>query len=328
MEAPLFEMLAWHELVEAERQQPGGRLFISDYNGGHPFVEEYLGELARTPPYRLADVTRYAGIDEDSALRSKIAELHRRHDGVEYSPGQVIPAAGSSGLLGTFSLWLTLSGIKRVHYLPPVYYKLAYFFRTFGIEPVKAAHRHAHQPDPDLRLPDERTVLIMTDPVWYAGRRVPRHLLEYIGDWQRDTGSLVFVDGTFQYMRWDGELREDSALLPAEQTLRLVCPTKYLSIHGYRCARNDAVPPSSSRHGSGSLSHAAVFAYCPPATEANRLTTGTVASRSRPLRYRAASTETFIVLAASCSVSAFRSTTGSPSSGPAATDSVLNPGLP
>ncbi|MFE2722614.1 hypothetical protein [Kitasatospora sp. NPDC059327] len=53
---------------------------------------------------------------------------------------------------------------------------------------------------------------------------------------QQTTDSLVFVDGTFQYMPWNGALGEASGRLPVDRTLRIVCPTKYLSIHGYRCA--------------------------------------------------------------------------------------------
>ncbi|KIZ16446.1 hypothetical protein SNA_20715 [Streptomyces natalensis ATCC 27448] len=229
-------MLEWHELVEAERQQPGARVFVSDYNGGHPFIEDYLGELAHTAPGRLADISRYSGLDEDASLRAKIAEMHRQYDGAAYTPRHVVPGGGSSGLLGTFATWLVLTGRRRVHYVPPVYYKLAYLFRRMGIEPVPAARGHAYQPHFDLRLPEQRTVLVLTDPVWYAGKRVPATVLEQIGAWQERTGSLVFVDGTFQYMRWDGQRRERSAHLPRDKTLRLVCPTKYLSIHGYRCA--------------------------------------------------------------------------------------------
>ncbi|GAA0428928.1 hypothetical protein GCM10010357_58260 [Streptomyces luteireticuli] len=232
----LFRMLEWHERIEAERRQPGARVFVSDYNGGHPFVEKYLGELADAAPCRLADVTRYSALDEDAVLRERIAEMHRRYDGAGCTPGRVLPGGGSSALLGTFATWLLLTGRRRVHYVAPVYYKLAFLFRRMGIEPVPVARGHAHQPAFDLRLPAERTVLVLTDPVWYAGRRVPAAVVRRIADWQRATGSLVFVDGTFQYMRWDGGRREETAHLPAELTLRMVCPTKYLSIHGYRCA--------------------------------------------------------------------------------------------
>ncbi|MGW1194748.1 aminotransferase class I/II-fold pyridoxal phosphate-dependent enzyme [Streptomyces sp. NPDC002536] len=237
MTPSLFRMLDWHELIEAERQQPGARVFVSDYNGGHPFVEEFLGELADTAPGRLADITRYSGQDEDVELRAKIAAMHRHYDGADCTLRNVLPGGGSSSLLGTFATWLLLTGRRRIHYVAPVYYKLAYLFRRMGIEPVPVARGHAYQREFDLRLPDERTVLVLTDPVWYAGRRVPSTVLKAIGVWQQETGSLVFVDGTFQYMRWDGERGEESATrLPGDLTLRMVCPTKYLSIHGYRCA--------------------------------------------------------------------------------------------
>ncbi|AJT69588.3 hypothetical protein T261_7991 [Streptomyces lydicus] len=232
----LFRMLECHEHIEAERQQPGARVFLSDYNGGHPYVGQFLGELAHTAPRHLADITRYSGLDEDLELRSKIAAMHERYDGVAYGERNVVPAGGSSSVLGTFVTWLAVNGHRRVHYVAPVYYKLAYLLREFGIEPVPVASGHAYQPQFDLSLPDERTVLVLTDPVWYAGRRVPVDVLDAIAAWQQATGSLVFVDGTFQYMPWDGKTGEASARLPPEHTLRMVCPTKYLSIHGYRCA--------------------------------------------------------------------------------------------
>ncbi|MFF0292775.1 aminotransferase class I/II-fold pyridoxal phosphate-dependent enzyme [Kitasatospora sp. NPDC004614] len=232
----LFRMLERHEWIEAERLHPRGRVFVSDYNGAHPFVEAYLGELADLAPHRLTDVTRYSALDEDAALRAKIARMHSRLDGVAYEAQHVVPAGGSSSLLATFVLWLLSNGHRRIHYLPPVYYKLAYLLREFGIEPVPVARSHAHHDGFGLDLPAERSVLVLTDPVWYAGRRVPGHVLRAVADWQRATGSLVFVDGTFQYLPWDGRPGEASAQLPTEQTVRLICPTKYLSIHGYRAA--------------------------------------------------------------------------------------------
>ncbi|MFE7192326.1 aminotransferase class I/II-fold pyridoxal phosphate-dependent enzyme [Kitasatospora sp. NPDC057541] len=236
MTPSLFRMLDLYEAVERARRRPDGRLFVSGDNGGHPFVADYLGDLAHTPPYRLGDVGRFSALGEDLPLRAKIARLHESYDAEPCSPDQVVPAGGASALLATFCTWLRTTDRTRVHYLPPVSHRFAYVFRRFGIEPVPVAEAHAHQPGLDLRLPDERTVLLLTDPVWYTGRRVPRLVLKQLAEWQLATGSLVFVDGTFQYMRWDGGRREDSAALPADLTLRMVCPTKFLAIHGYRCA--------------------------------------------------------------------------------------------
>jgi aspartate/methionine/tyrosine aminotransferase len=46
----------------------------------------------------------------------------------------------------------------------------------------------------------------------------------------------VVVDGTFQYTRWDGMQAEPSSRLVPERTIRLVCPTKSLCLHGVRFA--------------------------------------------------------------------------------------------
>lgn len=225
-----------YEALDAERRRPGARPFISDYHGGHPFVDHYLGGLAVCPLTGLGDVTCYAAIDEDRRLREKIALFHRRYDGVDYSWKQILAGAGSSMLLGTFCTWLMLAGYSQVHYLPPIYYKFAYLFKQYNIDPVPVSDLHAFQPDFELRLPTHKTVLVLTDPIWYAGRKVPREVLDAVKAWQLTTGSLVFVDGTFQYMQWDGTSAEACAQLPRDQTLRMICPTKFLSLHGYRCA--------------------------------------------------------------------------------------------
>lgn len=47
-----------------------------------------------------------------------------------------------------------------------------------------------------------RRAVWVTDPVWFAGRMVRRATVDAIARWHRATGSLVFVDGTFQYLQW------------------------------------------------------------------------------------------------------------------------------
>ncbi|MFC4565751.1 hypothetical protein ACFO4E_28165 [Nocardiopsis mangrovi] len=236
MTASMFQMLQWHERIEAERQLPGARPFISDHVGRHPFADDYLGELAEPSREPLGEATRHPTADEDAALRARISSLHRRYDGVDYGPARVIPGGAPTAFISTFCVWLLLAGLTRVRYVPPVDPTFAYLFRRFGIEPVPVCRRHAVAPGVRLDLPDESTVLVLTDPVGYMGRRVPERVMAEIGAWQRATGSLVFVDGTFQYMRWDGGRAERSAALPVERTLRLVCPARYLSLPGYRSA--------------------------------------------------------------------------------------------
>jgi aspartate/methionine/tyrosine aminotransferase len=58
--------------------------------------------------------------------------------------------------------------------------------------------------------------------------------IEQIGEWQERTKSNVLVDGTFQYLKWNDVVRENSSLLNKEYTFRIVCPTKSLVIHGVR----------------------------------------------------------------------------------------------
>jgi aspartate/methionine/tyrosine aminotransferase len=107
-----------------------------------------------------------------------------------------------------------------------------------------------------------RTVLIFTDPAWHAGYPVPAETIDQIRAWQDATGSIVIVDGTFQYMRWDKGRQERSALLNPSQTYRLICPTKFVSIHGYRSAylivpsdiRRDLADLNLNLHGEVSVS--------------------------------------------------------------------------
>jgi aspartate/methionine/tyrosine aminotransferase len=65
---------------------------------------------------------------------------------------------------------------------------------------------------------------------------VPSETISAIGEWQRRTGSLVFIDGSFQYMQWDGTRREQTSTLEQELTFRLISPTKSLAIPFFRFA--------------------------------------------------------------------------------------------
>lgn len=88
-----------------------------------------------------------------------------------------------------------------------------------------------------MDLPTTRSVLLLCDPVWYAGKPVPEHHLKTIAEWQCRTGSFVFVDGSFQYMKWnDSTTHECTALLNPAFTFRLLCPAKTLAVPFFRFA--------------------------------------------------------------------------------------------
>jgi histidinol-phosphate/aromatic aminotransferase/cobyric acid decarboxylase-like protein len=62
---------------------------------------------------------------------------------------------------------------------------------------------------------------------------VPAAVIRVIREWQDRTESLVVVDGTFQYLGW-AYRAEQSAQLNPDLTVRLVCPTKALSLNAFR----------------------------------------------------------------------------------------------
>ena len=113
---------------------------------------------------------------------------------------------------------------------------LHFAMRLFGIRSRQVSARHAFEEDFKMNLPDKRTFLFLTDPVWYAGVPVPKHVLDHIGIWQERTGSTVLVDGSFQYMPWNKTAFEATAHLDPSKTIRLISPSKSLCVAGYRFA--------------------------------------------------------------------------------------------
>jgi aspartate/methionine/tyrosine aminotransferase len=233
----LFDIIGPHD--DLDRLLLGGdpRVFLSDWNGAHPFVADFLGPLATTPYPEWGDLSRYSEMQYDEELSGRIVEFHRLRGETAYRVGNVVPGAGSAAFLATVSIWLSERlGGEGLWYLPPLYYNLAWWLRRLGCAVRPVARGHALDAALVLDLPRQRSVLLLTDPLWYVGRRVPASVLEQIRAWQESTGSLVFVDGTFQYLGWDDQPDELSAMLPVELTIRLVCPTKSLGLHGCRFA--------------------------------------------------------------------------------------------
>jgi hypothetical protein len=217
---------------------PAGRVFVSDWNGEHPFLASFLGDFASRPVRALGPLNHYARLEEDPTLEAEIRALHADAYGEDLGDAvRFVPGAGAAGFLTTM-LWRARGlGFDRLCYLPPVYNNAIYLIRELGFAVHAVAGHVGFGPEPgELDLPGERSALWLTDPLWFAGRRVPAAVIEEVRRWQRATGSVVFVDGTFQYGQWEHGRREWSSALDPALTYRLVCPTKALAVHGFRFA--------------------------------------------------------------------------------------------
>jgi aspartate/methionine/tyrosine aminotransferase len=223
-------LLQLHGDLERLVRTSEGRSFVSGWNAANPFVNEFLAGLTADG----LDPTAYQSYSSDELLLGLIRRMHERFDGTTGQHQRVLPGDGSTGLIATFFLWLFRAQVREVCYLPTVHDTFYYFFDFLGFNVRPVSTRHPFQRGFELNLPATKSVLFLADPTWYVGRALDEGTLEQICTWQRTTESLVFVDGTWQYLQWDGTRHERSSELDPERTVRLVGPTKFLGLNGHR----------------------------------------------------------------------------------------------
>jgi hypothetical protein len=233
-EGGLFGLLSLNERFVQEFLARGSRIFISDWDGSHPYAAQYLDYLQQIsrPPW---DLTAYAPM-ECTGLVAGIRALHEKFGEGSLEGIDILVGDGSMALLSALCLWLTEHEIHDVYYIPPLHWGIAHQLKILRLRPFSVSSLHAFEEGFLMRLPQRKSVLFLSDPVWYAGRRLTDEHVRILREWQESTGSLILVDGTFQYLQWDGSRRERTADLAPDRTFRLVCPTKYLLINGFRCA--------------------------------------------------------------------------------------------
>lgn len=205
--------------------------FLSGWQCENPYVSDLLASVKERANY--IDHRCYTYFDEDEGLANKIREIHTSLDGVP--PQSILCTAGSTALLYAFVTYLKRIGVKKVCYIPPLYFTLHIAFELYGICARPISNQHPFEEGFSIKLPKEsHSVLFLTDPVWYTGTKYSVDVIKEIAEWQERTSSLVFVDGSLQYLPWNGVVSEHTSQLPPSHTFRLVCPSKQLSIHGYR----------------------------------------------------------------------------------------------
>lgn len=203
--------------------------FLSDWNCHHPYYKEEF-----TEPGSMDLIKQYNYIRAADNLTRMISEFHQKSDSTFYGMEEIVTSNGSTTIISSILVWLSVNKVKEVYYIPPVYYTFTYFSKLYGISLRPISGSHLFEKDIRLNLPEKKCTLLLTDPIWYAGISVPVYIYELLGKWQQKTGSTIIVDGSFQYLKWDGSKFETSCKLDKSKTLRLICPSKVIAIHGFR----------------------------------------------------------------------------------------------
>lgn len=210
--------------------------FLSDWNCDNPLLDQVLGpELAGMTHHGFSRES-YIYFDTEESLLDSICSFHRQFEALSLSHDNVVAGPGSSSFLAAFAIWLRRSGYTEVYYIPPLYHTFYFLLESLDINLTPVSTLHAYEAQFSMNLPPRHTVLLMCDPVWYSGKVVPPDHVSALAEWQRATKSLVFVDGSFQYMKWTLERSEATAILDPELTFRLVCPAKTLAVPFFRFA--------------------------------------------------------------------------------------------
>jgi histidinol-phosphate/aromatic aminotransferase/cobyric acid decarboxylase-like protein len=225
------DRLALYEELAFDLNDGDNGNFLSGWQCENPFVEKLLADVRDRSNH--IDHRKYVYFDDDDDLAEMIRAFHTTID--RQTPEAILCGSGSTALLFAVVTHLHASGLKRIYYVPPLYFTLHRAFGWFGIEAQPVSALQPFEAGFELELPtDSNSVLFLADPVWYAGKAVPHDAVEAIAEWQRRTGSIVVVDGSLQYLGWSDTAGEATARLDPSRTLRLICPSKQLCVHGYR----------------------------------------------------------------------------------------------
>lgn len=251
------------EVYELSRLHPS-RTFVSHWDIDNPLLAALSERLAARRLADGKDVGRYQYFDDNTVLPRRIVSLHRNWEGIDIEPGRLLLGDGGSALITTFLLWAKAKGLRTLHYVPPIYYTFHKLAALIGIRLSPVSGMHGFQEGFDPRLPPSGGLVYVADPMWYVGRRHAPETYAKLRAWQEETGGTVFVDGSFQFMQWEGTRAERCVVLLPEQTFRLVSPTKAMALHALRFAYL-ACPGSAERdelnliyedsHGPSSLAH-------------------------------------------------------------------------
>lgn len=226
------EILRLHRELDLTCRDLGGRHFVSGWQTHNPFANEIVQKFSDTSR---ADYQGYRFLSDSDSLKCLIRNFHKHTE--QYDPSGVFITIGSSPLMLTVIFALKELGFLSARFLPPIYHTLYYFADAVGLG-MEQVNSVLWRDSAILDLPeDQKTALFLSDPAWIFGESLTVDQIEFLRNWQQRTGSLIIVDSTFGYSNWSGSLAgELSARLDPENTIRIICPTKSLAVHGVRLA--------------------------------------------------------------------------------------------
>jgi aspartate/methionine/tyrosine aminotransferase len=255
------QLLSVHHALDAECRERNGRLFVSDWYCSHQFGRQITSGLDQGPGDD--ELLSYYFQNDDTDIHELILRFHALHSEINEGPDSIFVSAGLSPLITAQMMMLKRRGVRDIYYLRPLYYTYYFLAESLGLRLIPVNDNPSVLGNTALALPRESNCwLILCDPVWYLGRNLDAPVIAEITRWQVETGGMVVVDGAFQYQRWDGnDQPERTSEFIVDQTIRNLCPTKAVAVHGPRFAYA-IVPPGmreelrycySNTAGSGSV---------------------------------------------------------------------------
>ena len=154
----LLDLVEKHQLLD-DAIREDRKHFVSDWNGTHPFVSEFLGPEILTRAVVTPDQARYLYFDEELDVLDAVRKLHETREGLSLSRENVLAGPGSSSLLTALCLWILHQGYREVYYIPPLYYTLHYFLRMLTVRPRPVTGKHAFEIGAALNLPAKKALL-------------------------------------------------------------------------------------------------------------------------------------------------------------------------
>lgn len=225
-------VLDQHSRLELDHADGDAGRFLSGWQCENSWAEELAQKVYAERNTIRGDEYQY--IEEDEPILESLRAFHVKIDGTLTQ--NILPALSSTQLLFAYCMHLQSIGVAEVFYIPPLYYTFHAALQLFGIRARPISARHAYEVGFTLNLPNRRSILLLSDPTWYSGTAITATTIEKLGKWQQETSSQIFVDGSFQYMRWSAGENEPTSKLAPELTARIICPTKILAMHSYRFA--------------------------------------------------------------------------------------------